>query len=378
MRNLFWRIRRKLEQGDFWSSVAARLAAMLGTSNGAKPVDRWHFSTEDNCHRFLEERIAELASGDRREAIIFGDAAASVGLVERLRGREIRVAVVAPHQMENQLQGIDPKKVACIASAYLDVATVTRIAKAILADKRFVDIPFEYVLNTENYRRFSRHDRPDYHDFYFVGPLLKDEIDYLAIYEESLRRFEQKCDIRDYLDLCQLIREIVINKVPGDIAEFGAFRGHSGYLISRLIEAWGSDKTLFMFDTFQGFPDEAIGVDKFWSRTHEVNFAEVQRKFHDRPNVRLVKGEFGSTLPAFENHRLSFAYIDCDSYRATRFLLGTVFPNMLESGGYLACEDYGHPALLGSRLAIDEYFDSLAGCSRFFSQFSGIYIVHKG
>lgn len=41
-----------------------------------------------------------------------------------------------------------------------------------------------------------------------------------------------------------------------------------------------------MYDTFEKFPVETIGVDS-WSDTHEVNFEEVKAKFTDRKTLNL-------------------------------------------------------------------------------------------
>ena len=39
--------------------------------------------------------------------------------------------------------------------------------------------------------------------------------------------------------------------LEGDVAEFGSFKGQSGYLIARYLEERKSDKRLFMFDAFE-------------------------------------------------------------------------------------------------------------------------------
>ncbi|MFM8431910.1 MAG: TylF/MycF/NovP-related O-methyltransferase, partial [Bacteroidota bacterium] len=165
--------------------------------------------------------------------------------------------------------------------------------------------------------------------------------------------------------------------VPGDICEFGSYKGHSGYLLSRLIEAEKSEKKLFMFDMFEHFPDESAGVDAFWSKTHQVDFEEVKAKFENRKNTTLIKGDFTQTLFTVELDKISLIYVDCDSYRATLFLMEELFEKRLSEKGMMIFEDYGHPALLGNRLAIHRFFDSRTDCICFFSQFSGYYIVIK-
>ena len=266
--------------------------------------------------------------------------------------------------------------IAGIVCGYADVAQMTRASRRLAVHPALSTVRFEYAagINPE-LRQFGRHD--EYAGTYFVAPGLLDSPTPYELYEESLQRFEQKCGLRDFLDLYQVLRYIVRNKVPGDIAEFGSYRGHSGYLIARTLQSLGSDKRLYMFDMFEEFPPEPFGVDHYWNQSHQVNFEEVRAKFKAFPNVTLVKGDFTQTLPGANLGPLALAYIDCDSYRGTRYLVQQLWDRHLAPRSALVCEDYGHPALLGSRAAIHEEFDARPDTFQFFSQFSGLYVVLK-
>jgi hypothetical protein len=132
-----------------------------------------------------------------------------------------------------------------------------------------------------------------------------------------------------------------------------------------------------MFDTFDAFPGEELGIDTFWSNTHKVDFEEVKNRLSSQTNIKLIKGDFTETLPLQSIKKLSLIYVDCDSYRATKFLMEHLYDTTLSNGGCMVFEDYGHPALLGNRLAIHQFFDERNDCLKFFSQFSGFYIVVK-
>ncbi|MBK6837707.1 MAG: class I SAM-dependent methyltransferase [Bacteroidetes bacterium] len=251
-----------------------------------------------------------------------------------------------------------------------------KISDFLFSSEILKDIPFDYLGDTWEDFEFAR-EQDHQNSLGFVSPLLNDETDYFELYKRSLTRFEKKCDIRDYMDLCQIIKYINQHEIPGDVAEFGSYKGHSGFLLSLLLEAYGNTKKLFMYDTFKKFPVETIGVDAFWSDTHEVNFEEVKAKFTDRKNVELVKGDFTETLSTVRPAQLSFIYVDCDSYRATTFLMKELYDTVLSSGGVMILEDYGHPALLGNRLAYHHFFDGRKDCFKFFSQFSGFMIIVK-
>ncbi|HWY24869.1 MAG TPA: TylF/MycF/NovP-related O-methyltransferase, partial [Nevskia sp.] len=242
-----------------------------------------------------------------------------------------------------------------VLCAYADARRLTAAARILAQHACLGGVPMEYVGGLDAERAlFARRD--EYRDTFFVSPVLLDQPTPYEIYEESLQRFEQKCGLRDYLDLYQLLRHVVDNRIPGDIAEFGSYRGHSGWLIARTLRALGDSRRVFMFDMFESFPEEGLGVDHFWNQSHDVQFEEVRARLAEFDNVSLVRGDFTRTLVQSEAKRLALAYIDCDSYRATRYLLDTLLGEPggveLSGGGVLACEDYGHPALLGNRAAV--------------------------
>jgi len=66
----------------------------------------------------------------------------------------------------------------------------------------------------------------------FTSPIFAGKINYLNIYEESLTKFQQKCDIRDYLDMSQTLNHIAKNNIPGDRKNcFTIYSQFSGFYI---------------------------------------------------------------------------------------------------------------------------------------------------
>lgn len=272
--------------------------------------------------------------------------------------------------------GVEEGRIACVVAADVEPERIMDVARGALKDPRLAAVPVEWVTGLEpQHLQFARQD--DLRGQHFVSPLLVAEPSPYALYDESLHRFEQKCSLRDYLDLYQLIVSVHERAVRGDVAEFGSYRGHSGWLIARTLEGLGSDRTVHLFDTFDRFPAEPEGIDRFWSGTHEVSLEEVRRQLAGLSSVRLVAGEFQDTVPSSGIAELALAYVDCDSHRAVAYLARELFENHLTPGGVIVFEDYGHPALLGCRVAVHDFFDGRTDCVRFFSQFSGLYIVIK-
>ena len=255
-------------------------------------------------------------------------------------------------------------------------ARIHALAQQLLQHPRSAQVPFEYVPGrSEEQQTFARLD--EYGETWFVSPVLLAQPSPYEIYQESLAHFCSKCGLRDFLDLYQLLQQIERQGLDGAVCEFGSFQGHSGWLIARSLEAMGSTRAVHLFDMFEGFPAEAAGVDHFWNDSHHVDFAQVRAKFSDRPQVRLVQGDFTQTFAAQGPRQVALAYIDCDSYRATREMIDQVWDHALLPGGLLVCEDYGHPALLGNRIAVEEQLAGRPDAFCFYSQFSGLYIARK-
>ena len=108
------------------------------------------------------------------------------------------------------------------------------------------------------------------------------------IYDESLTIFDAKTGIRDYMDLLQGINHVHDNQIWGYLRVWFIQR-HSGYLTRKYLDEINSGRTLYLFDMFESFPSESIGIDHFWNETHEVDFEDVKSKFSGLNKVEFVK-----------------------------------------------------------------------------------------
>lgn len=115
------------------------------------------------------------------------------------------------------------------------------------------------------------------------------------------------------------------NKIAGDFAEFGVFRGHT------TIEAWKASQRhslhameFWLFDSFEGLP-EVGGEDRggpfqsgqfsFTRKDYERN---LRRSGVDFERVRIVPGFFDQSLKDVStDRRFSVVWIDCDLYEST-------------------------------------------------------------
>jgi O-methyltransferase len=140
-------------------------------------------------------------------------------------------------------------------------------------------------------------------------------------------------------------------KVPGDIAEVGTYKGASAKLIC---EAKGV-KPLHLFDTFEGLPDLSSADDpaQFHRGQFSVSFNEVSEYLHEYRNVHLYKGLFPSTAGAVTGSTFSFVHLDLDLYEATLEGIKFFYPRM-SKGGIIISHDY--TIAPGVRKAFNDYF----------------------
>ncbi|HEY0712212.1 MAG TPA: TylF/MycF/NovP-related O-methyltransferase [Polyangia bacterium] len=358
------------------SPVKVRAVSRPQSTALGKPAPRRfdaHHSAEVAL-QYLVQKAQELVT-EQGAALVVGDVheSAVTELMRRLRASGVASTCVAPDALGALVDG--PTRWSCVICGSLDVARITATARLVRAHDRLCALPFEAMPDLGTAYRVLCTQRKDAEEA-FVSPLLLGPVDVFALYEESLRRFDRTCQVRDFLDLAQVLMQVVNRGVPGNVAEFGSYKGHSGYLMAKLLRALGSDKHLTMFDAFANFPRES-GIDYFWSGGHQTALDEVKARLAGLDRISLVAGDIVETLAPATLGPLALVYVDCDSFRATSHVIQKLFVDNLQPGGAMVFEDYGHAPLLGSRLAVHEFFDGRKDCIRFFSQFSGLFVVFK-
>jgi O-methyltransferase len=162
----------------------------------------------------------------------------------------------------------------------------------------------------------------------------------------------------DYQRLAMLVSAVRSTAgLPGDIIEFGTFRGGSAGVI---LQEMTREKTLHLCDSFEGMP-EVAPQDNFHRKG---DFAETSE---DRvrsglselgSNFEMHVGFFSDTFAELQKRtslQFSLAHIDVDLYESVRDCLKYCYPRMAR-GGIIILDDYGAPTCLGAKLAADEFF----------------------
>jgi len=167
--------------------------------------------------------------------------------------------------------------------------------------------------------------------------------------------------VTGFYNLFQSLNYISRNRLPGDIVECGCFLGGAGIFMALLRDHLGiSDKTIYLFDSFEGFPkgeeDAMLGKPVKSSRYADTE-ADVRDNIAqaapDCGRIELIRGFVEQTLPDFRSGMLCLLRLDTDFYNSTKIEFETLYDRLVP-GGVLIVDDYGMFA--GSRKATDEFF----------------------
>jgi O-methyltransferase len=181
------------------------------------------------------------------------------------------------------------------------------------------------------------------------------------------------CVRRDMLVL--LLRSINERRIEGDLAELGVYRG----LTARLFHQYMPDRTLHLFDTFEGFSKEDLAAEQ--QRKNFTSFTGGQWKtakdevdllgslFCDtsvekvlsfiqprNANIKVNKGKFPSSVKAeLQSAKFAFVHLDADIYEPTLAGLEFFYPR-LSAGGVIVVHDYN--TWPGARKAVQDFFSN--------------------
>jgi len=199
------------------------------------------------------------------------------------------------------------------------------------------------------------------------------------------------------------IRNNALND-DGDIFEFGVYQGASLISAALLLKEVGSNKKIYGFDSFTGFPgyseyddlncfytylgkyfDQEI-VDDFeilkeikskylqQNKIHKNNISTsgkfnetsieiVNKKIElfELDNIEIIEGSFENSVPDFFSKfdgKVSSVNIDCDLYDGYRIVLPFVWDN-LSQGGYVHLDEYYSLKFPGARIATMEFCEKM-------------------
>jgi hypothetical protein len=128
-------------------------------------------------------------------------------------------------------------------------------------------------------------------------------------------------------------------KVPGDIAEVGVYKGASAKIICEA----RTDKSVYLFDTFEGVPNVMNHLDSksITEGMHAASISECRKLLSPYPHVHIYTGHFPFPCPDIDDTFFSFVHLDVDTYKGTTDCLHFFYPKLSPSGVIL-CHNYSN------------------------------------
>ena len=140
-----------------------------------------------------------------------------------------------------------------------------------------------------------------------------------------------------------------LETVPGAAAELGVYRGFFARCINQLLPG----RRLYLFDSFEGFTEEACATDSFQAAHRNTAIDKVLAIMPHPEKITVKPGFFPDSLEGLDE-RFCLVSLDVDFYRTTLDGLRYFWPR-LERGGYLMLHDWGSPKLPGVAQALSDY-----------------------
>ena len=148
-----------------------------------------------------------------------------------------------------------------------------------------------------------------------------------------------------------------IQKVKGDIIEFGVWNGNNLITLKKLMDYLKIKKKLIGYDNFQGMP---IADNKNYFKG-DKNLILYIKKFFNLKNITLIEDD----IMNLHNHekkisKLSLIYIDCDIYITTKKILETL-KNKISKNGLIVFDEGNINIKKGEGKAALEFFKKNKG-----------------
>lgn len=187
-------------------------------------------------------------------------------------------------------------------------------------------------------------------------------------------------------------------ELEGDIAEFGVFRGSSLVPAALILREVAPHKTVWGFDSFNGFPalndphddftqfsrmarkgeissphfeevtkardlrrEIGLAAEGFDVISSSMNFSgtsralvEFRTRYFGLDNVNILQGYFEETISLITSANLSGILLDSDLYAGYKVVLGTL-SDLVSQGGIVFLDEYYSLKFPGPRIAVNEF-----------------------
>lgn len=158
----------------------------------------------------------------------------------------------------------------------------------------------------------------------------------------------------------------MIKDLPGDILEFGVFKGSSliRLLTFRNLIENNFSRKIYGFDTFKKFPNQVRKSDKKLKKEFtadagnpisKIKLTQILKR-KKIENFELIEGDVIKTLNPFlkknDNLKISLLHLDMDVFNSTNYVLKKLIKKVVKNG-IILIDDYG--TVEGATKAVDNF-----------------------
>ena len=178
----------------------------------------------------------------------------------------------------------------------------------------------------------------------------------------SLSFLQRKRQIdKNYFDYIRLATlelvsyEISKRNLQGSVAELGVYKGK----FARYINQYFPDRSLYLFDTFEGFDKRDLKSEKeneFSTGDQDFSDTSIESVLKLMPHPKKcipIKGFFPESAKSL-NDTFVFVSIDADLYEPIYNGLVFFYPRLV-TGGYIFIHDFNNDNYKGSRKAVEQF-----------------------
>lgn len=164
-------------------------------------------------------------------------------------------------------------------------------------------------------------------------------------------KLNDRGDLARYYFLYLQLQRIEEQKIPGDIAELGVYRGNTAMFVNRV----SPERTLHLFDTFAGFSERDSRDHASSGDFKDVSIDAVKRLFPNKVEIHV--GYFPDTADSIRPEaRFALVHIDMDLEAPIASALEVFYP-LVSPGGVLVVHDYNNTRSWdrGAKKAVDRF-----------------------
>ena len=153
-------------------------------------------------------------------------------------------------------------------------------------------------------------------------------------------------NVEQRINMYHFASQVLAYHVPGAFVELGCHTGQSAVLFQKIIEHYDPNRSLHLYDSFEGLPEvkDGDGNTPYYQGQLKASKGALLNNFR-KSNLKspiIHAGWFQDTLPTELPDEIAFAHLDGDLYESIIVSLEHVYPR-LSKGAICLIDDYCDP-----------------------------------